>query len=82
MLLAPRDATVGTRIRKLRQGDKKLRPPLQRRPPLVRGAAPAAPPASLPTTPLQPADLRKASDFFLSTVTGTSRRDVLRKAKL
>ena len=81
MLLAPRDATVGTRIRKLRQGDKNFAHPYS-------GALHwcveqhLLPPSVSPDTPLQPADLRKASDFFLSTVTGTSRRDVLRKAKL
>lgn len=81
MLLAPRDATVGTRIRKLRQGDKNFAHPYS-------GALHwcveqhLLPPSVSPDTPLQPADLRKASDFFLSTVTGTNRRDVLRKAKL
>ena len=35
-----------------------------------------------PDSPLEPGDLRKASDFFSGTVTGTTRREVLGKAKL
>lgn len=81
MLLAPREAAVDLRIRKLKEGDKSF---AHRYAGALHWCAEQhlLPAGAAPDSPLEPGDLRKASDFFNGTVTGTTRREVLRKAKL
>ena len=81
MLLAPREAAVDLRIRKLKEGDKSF---AHRYAGALHWCAQQhlLPAGAAPDSPLEPGDLRKASDFFSGTVTGTTRREVLGKAKL
>lgn len=81
MLLAPREAAVDLRIRKLKEGDKSF---AHRYAGALYWCAQQhlLPAGAAPDSPLEPGDLRKASDFFTGTVTGTTRREVLGKAKL
>ena len=81
MLLAPREAAVDLRIRKLKEGDKSF---AHRYAGALHWCAEQhlLPAGAAPDSPLEPGDLRKASDFFNGTVTGTTRREVLGKAKL
>lgn len=81
MLLAPREAAVDLRIRKLKEGDKSF---AHRYAGALHWCAEQhlLPAGAAPDSPLEPGDLRKASDFFTGTVTGTTRREVLGKAKL
>lgn len=81
MLLAPREAAVDLRIRKLKEGDKSF---AHRYAGALHWCAQQhlLPAGAAPDSPLEPGDLRKASDFFTGTVTGTTRREVLGKAKL
>lgn len=81
MLLAPREAAVDLRIRKLKEGDKSF---AHRYAGALHWCAQQhlLPAGAAPDSPLEPGDLRKASDFFNGTVTGTTRREVLGKAKL
>ena len=81
MLLAPREAAVDLRIRKLKEGDKSFAHRYAGALHWWRAAAPA-PGRGRPGQPPGARDLRKASDFFTGTVTGTTRREVLGKAKL
>ena len=81
MLLAPREAAVDLRIRKLKEGDKSF---AHRYAGALHWCTQQhlLPAGAAPDSPLEPGDLRKASDFFTGTVTGTTRREVLGKAKL
>ena len=81
MLLAPREAAVNGRIQKLREGDKSF---AHRYAGALHWCAEQhlLPAGAAPDSPLEPGDLRKASDFFTGTATGTTRREVLGKAKL
>lgn len=81
MLLAPREAAVDLRIRKLKEGDKSF---AHRYAGALHWCTQQhlLPVGAAPDSPLEPGDLRKASDFFTGTVTGTTRREVLGKAKL
>ena len=81
MLLAPREAAVDLRIRKLKEGDKSF---AHRYAGALHWCAQQhlLPAGAAPDSPLEPGDLRKASDFFNGTVTGTTRREVMGKAKL
>ena len=81
MLLAPREAAVDLRIRKLKEGDKSF---AHRYAGALHWCAEQhlLPAGAAPDSPLEPGDLRKASDFFTGTATGTTRREVLGKAKL
>ena len=81
MLLARREAGVDVRIGKLKEGDKSF---AHRYAGALHWCAEQhlLPAGAAPDSPLEPGDLRKASDFFNGTVTGTTRREVLGKAKL
>lgn len=80
MLLAPKKAAIHDRIQKLQEGDKSF---------LHRYSGAMAwckaqhllPEDARPEGPIEPADLRKASDFFTESATVYTRREILRRAK-
>ncbi len=81
MLLAPKEAAVNLRIQKLQEGDKSFSH-------RYSGALAwckeqhLLPDNALPDMPLEPADLRKASDFFTASISSDIRREILRSTKL
>lgn len=80
MLLAPKSAAVQERIERLQEGDRAWLHPYAGAMHWC-AAQHLLPDENCPDAPLEPADLRKSSDFFRGTVTGYTRRDVLKMAK-